>query len=286
MSAAGEGGAGGGESAAGDDEVRTIEIDGRRLAWRSLGAGRPLLLVNGYAASSADWDPALLQALGRSFQLICPDNRGAGASQLGDAFELTIDAMAADLERLLDALGIARAPVAGWSMGSYVAQRLAMRSPRRVDALVLLASAPGGPTAVSAEPGVWERLTDHSGTPREQATRLISLLFPPDVAPEIDRQFGELVADARAQLSPELLAAQERALRAWHAEPQPLPGGDAPPVLAICGSEDVVIPPQNADALAARWPGTHVERIAGGGHAFMAQQPKRVAQLIVDFVNT
>jgi pimeloyl-ACP methyl ester carboxylesterase len=57
-------------------------------------------------------------------------------------------------------------------------------------------------------------------------------------------------------------------------------------VLAICGSEDVVIPPQNADALAARWPGTHVERIAGGGHAFMAQQPKRVAQLIVDFVNT
>ena len=112
------------------------------------------------------------------------------------------------------------------------------------------------------------------------------MLFPPDVAPEIDRQFGELVADARAQLSPELLAAQERALRAWHAEPQPLPGGDAPPVLAICGSEDVVIPPQNADALAARWPGTHVERIAGGGHAFMAQQPKRVAQLIVDFVNT
>ena len=110
MSAAGEGGAGGGESAAGDDEVRTIEIDGRRLAWRSCGAGRPLLLVNGYAASSADWDPALLQALGRSFQLICPDNRGAGASQLGDAFELTIDAMAADLERLLDALGIARAP--------------------------------------------------------------------------------------------------------------------------------------------------------------------------------
>jgi pimeloyl-ACP methyl ester carboxylesterase len=283
-SAPSEQGAQAGGAAAGDDGVRTIAIDGRRFGWRSCGEGRPLLLVNGYAASSADWDPTLLQALGCSFALICPDNRGTGASQLGEALELTIDAMAADLRRLLDALEIERAPVVGWSMGSYVAQRLALSSPARVEALVLLASAPGGSAAVPAEPDVWERLTDHSGTPREQATRLISLLFPADVALEIDRQFGEAVAEARAQLSPDTLAAQERALQAWHAEPQVLPGGDAPPVLAICGSEDIVVPAQNTDALAARWPGTRAERIAGAGHAFMAQQPERVAQLIVDFV--
>ena len=107
----------------------------------------------------------------------------------------------------------------------------------------------------------------------------------PDVAPQIDREFGELVAEARAQLSPQTLTVQERALRAWHAEAPALPGGDAPPVLAICGSEDVVNPPQNADALAARWPDTRIERIAGAGHAFMAQAPERVAQLIVDFLS-
>jgi pimeloyl-ACP methyl ester carboxylesterase len=281
---AGEG-AGAHGSSVGTEGMRTIDIDGRRLAWRTSGAGRPLLLINGYAASSADWDPALLQALGHSFQLICPDNRGVGASQLGDPSQLTIDVMAADLQCLLDALDIERAPVAGWSMGSYVAQALALRAPARVRALVLLASAPAGPAAVSAQPGVWERLTDHSGTPREQATRLISLLFGPDVAPQIDREFGELVAEARAQLSPQTLTVQERALRAWHEEAPALPGGDAPPVLAICGSEDVVIPPQNADALAARWPDTRIERIAGAGHAFMAQAPERVAQLIVDFLS-
>ncbi len=270
--------------ATGDGVPRCIEIDGRRFAWRTAGAGKPLLLVNGYAATSADWDPALLGALSGSRQLICPDNRGMGESELGDPLELTIDAMAVDLERLLDALELERVAVAGWSMGSYVAQRLAIRAPARVDALVLLASAPAGPTAVAADPRVWARLTDHSGTPREQATRLISLLFPPGVAPQIDRQFGEVVADARAQLSPVALGAQERALVAWHAEAQPLPGPGSPPVLAICGSEDAVIPPQNADALAACWPGTKVERIAGGGHAFMAQQPERVAGLILDFL--
>jgi pimeloyl-ACP methyl ester carboxylesterase len=179
---------------ASDGEPRSIEIDGRRFAWRALGSGKPLLLVNGYAATSADWDPALLGALSDSRELICPDN------------------------------------------------------------------------------------------PREQASRLISRLFPPDVAPQIDRRFGEVVAAARAQLSPAALAAQERALIAWHDEAQPLPGVGSPPVLAICGSEDVVVPPQNADALAARWPGTRVERIAGGGHAFMAQQPERVAALMLGFL--
>ena len=271
-------------SQAGDEEVHAIAIDGRRLAWRSSGAGQPLVLINGYAATSADWDPTLLAELGRSFALICPDNRGTGASDLGEPSELTIDSMAADIERLLDALRLQHSAIAGWSMGSYVAQRVALRSPARVSALVLLASAPAGPTAVSAQPGVWERLTDYSGTPREQATRLLSLLFPRDTAAQIDRQFGELVAQARAQLSPETLRAQERCLQAWHDEPQLLPGSDAAPPLVICGSEDEVIPPQNADALAARWPGARVERIAGGGHAFMAQQPELVARLIAEFV--
>jgi len=272
-----------GDTPAADGDPRSIQLDGRRYAWRSLGAGPPLLLVNGYAATSADWDPTLLDLLGRSFALICPDNRGMGESELGDPAALTIDTMADDAQRLLDALEIERATVAGWSMGSYVAQCLALRAPQRVSALVLLASAPGGPTAISAEAGVWERLTDHSGTPREQATRLLALLFPPDVAPQLDRQFGELVAAARARLSPDALHAQERALLQWAVEPQPLPGVDSPPVLAVCGSEDVVIPPQNTDALAARWPKTRVERIAGGGHAFMAQQPELVAELIAGF---
>lgn len=266
------------------EQRQSIEIDGRKFAWRSLGDGPELLLVNGYAATSADWDPQMLAVLARSFALICPDNRGIADSELGDPHELTIDAMASDLERLLDALQLDRTALAGWSMGGFVAQRFATRSPQRVEAMVLLSSAPGGPDAVSAEPHVWELLTDHAGTPREQATRLISLLFPPTVAREIDRQFGEIVAEARAQLSPRALDAQERALAAWQAAAQPAPGRDAPPVLALCGSEDVVIPPQNSDLLAELWPHARAECLAGGGHAFMAQEPERVAGLIASFL--
>ncbi|HSK48884.1 MAG TPA: alpha/beta hydrolase [Solirubrobacterales bacterium] len=266
-------------------EPKTIEVGGRRFAYRIVGAGPPLLLINGYAATGGDWDPTLLTELGRSFEVICPDNRGVGGSVLGED-ELAVGGMAADLEALLDALGLQRTPVIGWSMGGFVAQALARRTPGRVTALGLLSTDPGGAEAVLADPADWARLIDHSGTPREQASRLIALLFPPGLAPEIDRQFGEVVAAARADLSPATLAAQERAMAAWHIQSL----GDAPtgtdllPVLIAHGSEDVVIPAANAERLAARWPGARVELFAGGGHAFMAQEPQRLAELLVSFV--
>jgi pimeloyl-ACP methyl ester carboxylesterase len=265
--------------------TKSIELDGRRLAWRTLGQGPPLLLVNGYAATAADWDPRLLSILADSFELICPDNRGVGGSELGELRGLlTVDALAADLEVVLGALEIDRLPIVGWSLGGFVAQALATRVPRQVEALVLLSTDPGGTAAVPPDPDVWERLTDHSGTPREQATRLISLLFPPPVAKKIERDFGDVVAAARADLSPIALRAQEVAMDVWHAADRPAAAADPPPVLAVCGGEDVVIPPQNGEALAERWPGCQVERFEGGGHAFMAQEPERLADLIASFL--
>jgi pimeloyl-ACP methyl ester carboxylesterase len=244
----------------------------------------PLLLINGYAATAADWDPTFIAALERAFELICPDNRGVGTAPRGKLDgPLTIETMAADLEALLDARGIEKLPVAGWSMGGFIAQALAARAPGRVEALVLLSTDPGGPDAVLADPAVWARLTANSGTPREQATRLISLLFPPSVAVEIDRQFGDVVAAARAALSPVALDAQANAMAVWHAtEQQPI--DSAMPVLIAHGNEDVVIPPENSDRLAARWPNSRLERFSSGGHAFMAQEPERLADLITSFL--
>ncbi len=251
------------------------------LAWSSSGDGPPLLLVNGYAATGADWDPGFLTALAGSFAVICPDNPGLGGSPPGPG-ETTVDSIAAALEALLDARGIERLPVVGWSMGGFAAQRLALRAPARVSALALLATDPGGADSVPAEPGVWERLTDHSGTPREQAARLISLLFPPPLATEIDRRFGAVVAEARSRLDPRALRGQEAAMAAWHATEQERPVAP-PPTLVVHGEEDQVIPAANAGRLAARW-GAGVELVAGGGHAFMAQEPERVAALLREFL--
>ncbi len=261
-------------------------VDGRRLAWRAVGQGPPLLLVNGYAATGADWDPRFLGLLAETREVICPDNRGLGGSELGDA-ELTIDGMASDLEALLDTRALECAPVVAWSMGGFVAQRLARRAPGRVTALALMATDPGGPESELAAPQTWAALTDRSGTAREQASRLIPLLFPPALAPGVDRDFGDLVAAGRAAMSPAALAAQEGAMAAWHRDGGAETAGTSSeqlPTLVVHGVEDAVIPVANAGLLAGRWPEARVELVPGAAHAVMAQEPERVATAIAQLL--
>jgi pimeloyl-ACP methyl ester carboxylesterase len=256
---------------------------GRAIAWTAVGDGPPLLLLNGYAATGADWDPVFLGHLAAHFRVICPDNVGLGRSTLaegeavGGAEGMTVDSIA-----LLDALGIDRATVVGWSMGGFVAQSLARQAPERVSALGLISTHTGGPDCVDAAPGVFEVLIDHSGTPREQATRLLSLLFPPDRAAEADERFGEIVATARATLPEPVLFMQEDTIVTWHGRPTSLPALDPPvPTAVVHGGSDTVVPPGNAEVLARFHPGATVTVLPGCAHAPMAQEPAAVAEAII-----
>ena len=88
--------------------------------------------------------------------------------------------------------------------------------------MVLMGTDPGGPSAVRATPEAWAQLTDHSGTPREQASRLIPLLFPAALAPVIDSAFGDLIAQA-ADLSTSRSKRRSTRWSVWHANQPPGP---------------------------------------------------------------
>jgi len=261
-----------------------IEVGpGRRISWRAIGDGPPLLLVNGYAATAADWDPAFLGLLAARHRVICPDNAGLGDSALADGVEVGgAEGMAADMAALLDALEVERAAVVGWSMGGFVAQTLARRLPGRVASLGLIATHTGGPDCVNGDPVVGRELIDHSGTPREQATRLLSLLFPPALAGEADERFGEIVAAGRALLPERVLFMQEEALAAWHGRPTSLPPTDPGlPVAIVHGGLDRVVPPGNAEVLARFHPGAEILVLPDSAHAVMAQEPEAVAAALL-----
>lgn len=261
-----------------------VERSGRRVGWTTIGAGAPLVLLNGYAATAADWDPAFLGALATSYEVVLPDHRGMGTSTWGEDDEgLSVGTMAEDVTAVMDALGLSSAPLVGWSMGGFVAQALAVAAPERVDALALLGTDPGGPDAVAADPAVWARLTDSSGSAREQATRLLGVLVPPPLAAQLDEQVGPLVAEGRAALDHRVLRAQEAAMAAWHAEPPP----PAPPLptLVACGALDVVIPAANAALVAERWQAPSATEFDDCGHAFMAQVPGALATQIKEHLS-
>jgi pimeloyl-ACP methyl ester carboxylesterase len=266
------------------ESLAKVQVDGAQIGYRRVGHGLPLLVLNGFAATSADWDPSFLDRLASSNELILLDHRGIGNST-DDGKPFDIGQLAEDAAYVIEALGFERTSVLGWSMGGFVAQRLAVQDPNRINKLVLLSTDPGGADADLASMAIWSQLIDTSGAPHEQARRLLSLLFPSDVAESFYCEYGDIVAAARARLSPDLVKRQAAAMDAWHRDGF----GDGlreitAPVLIATGSEDVVIPPSNAlkllNALRSAW----LAQFPRGGHAFTAQYPRPLADLINCFL--
>jgi pimeloyl-ACP methyl ester carboxylesterase len=198
-----------------DESFEKLQVDGTQIAYRRIGHGRPLVVLNGFAATSEDWDPSFIDRLASSNQLILLDYRGIGRStDNGQPFDIA--QLADDAARVIEILGIERTSLLGWSMGGFIAQTLALQHPGRINKLILLSTDPGGADADRASAAVWSQLVDMSGTPHEQARRLLSLVFPSDVAESIYCEFGDIVAAARAQLSPDLVNRQAAARDAWH----------------------------------------------------------------------
>ncbi|HEU0210273.1 MAG TPA: alpha/beta hydrolase [Candidatus Udaeobacter sp.] len=266
------------------DSLSKVAADGVEIAYRSVGKGSPLLLLNGFAAASEDWDPSFIHRLASSNQLILLDNRGLGGST-DDGHSFGIHELADDAAHVIKALGFKRTNVLGWSMGGYIAQALALEHTDCVDKLILLSTDSGAAKADLASAAVWSKLIDTSGTPSEQAQRLLSLLFPAEVAESFYRIFGNIVAKARAQLPPDLLRRQAAAMDAWHrvGVAGKLKEIDAP-VLIATGTEDIVIPSSNSLKLANAIPGAWLAQFRRSGHAFIAQYPQRVAELINTFL--
>ena len=100
--------------------------------------GNCVLLIHGHPFDRTLWDPQAA-ALRGSFRVLVPDLRGFGRSPVTPG-RVTMREFAADIEELLDGLGIARAAVVGLSMGGLVAMELAAARPQRYWALALIAT--------------------------------------------------------------------------------------------------------------------------------------------------
>jgi len=262
----------------------TIAANGAQIVCRTIGKGPPLVVLNGFGATSSDWDALFIGRLAPSNKLVLVNNRGIGGStDDGESFDIA--KLADDTALVIETLGVERANVMGWSMGGFIAQALALKHANRVDKLVLLSTDSGGIEADLASPDVWSQLIETSGAPNEQARRMLFLLFPNDVAERFYRQYGDMVAAARAQLSVELLKRQAAAMDAWHRN------GVASqlreirvPVLIAAGMDDIIIPASNALKLVNAIPGAWLAQFPHGGHAFMAQYPRRLADIINSFL--
>ncbi len=132
-----------------------VSTDGATIAYRELGdpSARPLVLVHGWAQSSACWGPDLLDELATRYRVVALDLRGHGHSTVAEAGYDSSAQWADDVEAVLDAAGIgegAGAVLLGWSYGGIVvSDYLAARGEGRVAGIVLC----GAVTSISRSPG-------------------------------------------------------------------------------------------------------------------------------------
>ncbi len=266
------------------ESLASIPVDGVRIAYRRVGVGPPLLVLNGFAATSADWDPSFIHGVASSNELILLDHRGIGNStDDGKPFDIT--QLADDAAHAMETLGFDRISVLGWSMGGFVAQTLALQHPGRGNKLVLLSTDLGGADADLTSPAVGHNSWIHPARLANRLAGCCSCFFRAIWPKLFYRQFGNIVAAARARLSADLVNRQAAAMDAWHRNGV----GNrlreiGAPVLIATGAQDIVIPPSNALKLVNAIPGAWLAQFPGGGHAFMAQYPRPLADLINGFL--
>lgn len=262
-----------------DFPLQTAAIGDITLAYRVFGEGEAVLLINGFASGMDTWNPPVLAALAEEFRVIIFDNRGTGYSG-SSAEEYSIPRFARDTAALLDVLGLGPVRVLGHSLGAMIALELAVSFPERVERLVLVSGDCGGSGAIRMSSGTRGVLTDRTGSTREQAERMFTVLFPKrwrdthnpwDFCPPV----YETTPEDRA-------ARQAAALTNWGGVCGVL-SGIRSPALVVTGTDDVIIPPGNADILARNIPGARLVRFRDCGHGLMYQVPIEFAALVVGF---
>jgi pimeloyl-ACP methyl ester carboxylesterase len=266
--------------------VRTASIHGTTIAWYQRGRGAPLLMLTGTGSTMSEWDPALLRLLARGHRLILFDYPGVGRS--GPWRGRTFDSLAQTTANLMKALHLAKADVLGWSMGGFVAQRLAIDHPGRVAHLILAATNPGGSHAVLGLP----RAQAIDSEPDPPLNDILHELYPPDRQGEARRFLHRLARASRSGEIPDDFHVAAKTTRLQVAAEDPWLrsnanyrrlGGVRIPTLAAAGSSDPVTPAVNMRLIANRLPQA-VLRVLPGAHAFLFQEREHFVGVLERFL--
>lgn len=179
------------------------------------GGTVPLVLLQHFRGNLDYWDHALIDALAQSHRAITFDNAGVGNS--AGTTPDTIDQMPRDAIAFISALELGQADLLGFSIGSFVAQEIALRRPALVRRLILASSAPkGAPRIYGPAPGA----VGSGGTAQSSAEGYLRAFFAPSAASQqagkqaLGRMFAR-TEDRDEMTNLATVEAQFEAARVW-----------------------------------------------------------------------
>lgn len=248
-----------------------IKVNGINFSYSVTGSGDPLVLLAGFGSDMSFWDDIIFKASSK-FTVITVDNRGSGVTEYDGSF--TIDDMADDVFALIKKLSFNKFHLLGWSMGSQIAQSIAIRYPDKVLTLALVSSYYRRPERSSF---MLNNMIDavRDGMPAKYLSiPLKSMCFP-------ERYFSVKQRGVTENLNVDVdgLAYQMLAVDQYSTEDHV--HKIKAPTLSIHGSEDYMVPQEFGDALANRIPHCTMIRLLGEGHNIL---PSKYIDSYISFV--
>jgi pimeloyl-ACP methyl ester carboxylesterase len=260
---------------------RVTAENGIVYAYRDLGdSDVPLVLLQHFRGNLDNWDPALVDALAADRRVVAFDNVGVGATT--GTTPSTVEAMAHGAIAFLDAMGFPRVDLLGFSLGSFVAQEIALIRPDLPQRIVLASSAPQGAAGMHGwAPAVIGAVGEPETTPQEY----LGVFFAPtDTSREAGQQamgriFGR-TSDRDEPTTWQTRQAQYDAVCAWgipnHALLQRVGAIDVPAFVAN-GDRDPMILPRYSHLLAGLLPNARLTIYPDSAHGFLFQHHSQFA---------
>lgn len=236
-----------------------VANDGARIRYVSFGDGPPVILLHGGLGHSGNWGHQVPALVAAGYRAVVIDSRGHGRSTR-DARPYSYALMGTDVLAVMDALGIARAAMVGWSDGACVALILAHKQPERVSGVFFFACNmdPSGALPFVPTPVIDRCFSRHrqdyaalSATPDEFQT------FVDHVGLMQRTQPDYTVADL-AEISV--------------------------PVAIVQGEHEEFIRPEHAAYLARSIPGASLAILPGVSHFAPLQRPAVFNRAVLDFL--
>jgi pimeloyl-ACP methyl ester carboxylesterase len=263
--------------------VHTLAVNGIEIGYRQFGHGPDLIMVTGDTAPMSLWLPYLLHPLARNFTVTIFDNRGVGYTSDDLSRPITVPLMARDTAGLIEALGLVKPTLVGWSMGGEIGLTLAEQEPSMLGALVTTGGDAGSRHTVPPPPDLVRELAD----PKTGDEVFLELLFPPTVAGRAAtaRFVHGYASIPQEKVSPRTLKRQEAAEEAFLRYGGTWRGLAAitTPTLLTNGALDRGVPPLNARRIHAKIPGSSLAIYAGAAHGMAFQDAERFAAQIARF---
>ena len=266
-----------------------VKVNNINIYYEIYGEGSPFMLIRGLSSSLTSWPPYSIEQFSKHFKTILFDNRGAGRTDKPDG-KYSAKMMADDTIGLMDALKIESAYVLGYSMGGCIAQEMVLQYPNRLIKLILNSSWCGpshGIVTPNPEENPFTKMYEHmkNGDYDKMAYVLTHALFPnefknnnPDLIetviknymanPPSPRGFEGQVAYA------ETFDTYDRLLEIKI------------PTLILHGTEDIILPVENAKTLAEKIPHSELVLFEKTGHGMILQVNEIWTQIIIEFLKT